>query len=106
MNNPDGNDTDIYEIGPMTVGDDFAATLRRRNGRYSLQVDNVSRNSSSTLEIAHPAFLDADKDLYAGLFDENTQSDHRETLTIREVKVTVWTTQPPSPTMAQTVTRN
>ena len=106
VNNPDGNDTDIYEIGLMTVGDDLRLTLRRRNGRYSLQVDNVSRNSSSTLEIAHPAFLDADKDLYAGLFGANTQSDHRETLTIREVKVTVWTTQPPSPTMAQTVTRN
>jgi hypothetical protein len=106
VNNADGNDADIYEIGLMTIGDDLRLTLRRRNGRYSLQVDNLTRNSSSTLEIAHPAFLDAEKDLHAGLFGANTQSDHRETLTIREVKVTVWTTQPQSPTMAQAGTPN
>ena len=59
VNNPDGNDTDIYEIGLMTTGDDLRLILRRVSGRYSLQVDNLTRNSSSTLEIAHPAFLDA-----------------------------------------------
>jgi hypothetical protein len=106
VSNPDGNDDEINEIGLMTTGDDLRLTLRRANGRYSLQVDNLTRNSSSTLEIAHPAFLDAENDLYAGLFGANTQSDHRETLTIREVKVTVWTTQPQSPTMAKTDTRN
>jgi ferric-dicitrate binding protein FerR (iron transport regulator) len=104
VSNPDGNDDDINEIGLMTTGDDLRLILRRVNGRYSLQVDNLTRNSSSTLEIAHPAFLDAEKDLYAGLFGANTQSDHRATLTIREVKVTVWTTQPQSPTIAQTGT--
>ncbi len=101
VSNPDGNDTDIYEIGLMTTGDDLRLTLRRLSGRYSLQVDNRTRNSSSTLEIAHPAFLDSEKEIYAGLFGANTQSDHRETLTIREVKVTVWTTQPQSPTITQ-----
>ena len=65
----------------------------------------MTRKSSSTLEIAHPAFLDGEKDLYAGLFGANTQSDHRETLTIREVKVTVWTTQPETPTIAQAGTK-
>jgi hypothetical protein len=101
VSNPDGNDAEIYEIGLMTTGDDLRLTLRRVNGRYSLEVDNLTRNSSSTLEIAHPAFLDAERDLYAGLFGANTQSDHRETLTIREVKVTVWTTQAQSPTIAK-----
>ena len=59
VNNRDGNDTDIYEVGLMTTGDDLRLTLRRIGGRYSLVVDNLTRKSSSTLEIAHPAFLDA-----------------------------------------------
>jgi hypothetical protein len=101
VNNVQGNDTDIYEIGLMTIGDDLRLTLRRVRGRYSLQVDNLTRKSSSTLEIAHPAFLDAEKDLHAGLFGANTQSDHRETLTIRKVEVTVWTTQPETSTITQ-----
>ena len=105
VNNPDGNDSDIYEVGLMTTGDDLRLTLRRIGGRYSLVVDNLTRNSSSTLEIAHPAFLDAENDLYVGLFGANTQSDLRKTLTIRELKVTVWTTQAESPTIAQTGTR-
>ena len=106
VNNPDGNDTDIYQIGLMTTGDDLRLTLRRAGGRYSLLVENLTRKSSSTLEIAQSAFLDAEKDLYAGLFGANTQSDHRETLTIREVEVTVWTTQPESPTIAPAGTKN
>jgi hypothetical protein len=106
VNNADGNDADIYEIGLMTTGEDLRLTLRRANGRYSLQVDNLTRHSSSTLEIVHPAFLDAEKDLYAGLFGANTQSDHRETLTIQKVSVTVWTTRPQIPTIVQTSTRN
>jgi hypothetical protein len=101
VNNRSGKDTDIDEIGLMTIGESLSLTLRRSSGRYSLQVDNLTRKSTSTLEIAHPAFLDTEKDLYAGIFGANTQSDHRETLTIRAVSVTVWTTQPESPTMAQ-----
>ena len=101
VNNQKGIDTDIYEVGLMTTGDDLRLKLRRQNGRYSLVVDNLTRNSSSTLEIAHPAFLDQEKDLYVGLFGANTQSDLRKTLTIREINVTVWTTQPQNPTMSQ-----
>ena len=106
VNNPDGNDTDIDEIGLITIGDDLRLTLRRVSGRYSLVLENLTRNSSSTLEIAHAAFLDDEKELHAGLFGANTQSDHRETLKIRELKVTVWTTKPQSPTMAQRATKN
>jgi hypothetical protein len=105
VNNTKGIDTDIYEVGLMTTGDDLRLTLRRLAGRYSLIVENLTRNSSSTLEIAHPAFLDRENDLYAGLFGANTQSDLRKTLTIRELKVTVWTTQADSPTLVQTSIR-
>jgi hypothetical protein len=101
VNNSKGIDNDIYEVGLMTTGDDLRLTLRRLGGRYSMLVENLTRNSASTLEIAHPAFLDAENDLYAGLFGANTQSDLRKTLTIREVKVTVWTTQMDNPTIVQ-----
>jgi len=105
VNNCKGIDNDIYEVGLMTTGDDLRLSLRRLGGRYSLVVDNLTRNSSSTLEIAHPAFLDHENDLYVGFFGANTQSDLRKTLTIREVKVTVWTTQADNPTLVQSGTR-
>jgi len=101
VNNSNGIDTDLYEVGLMTSGDDLRLTLRRIGGRYSLVVDNLTRKSSSTLTIAHPAFLDGDSDLYAGLFGANTQSDLCKTLTIREVRATVWTTLPDNPTIVQ-----
>ncbi len=85
----------------MTTGDDLRLTLRRLGGRYSLVVDNLTRNSSNTLEIAHPTYLDGVIDMHVGLFGANTQSDLRKTLTIRELKVTVWTTQSDNPTIAQ-----
>jgi hypothetical protein len=92
---------DICEIGLMTTGDDLRLTLRRLGGRFSLVVDNLTRNSSNTLEIAHPAFLDGVKDMHVGIFGANTQSDLRKTLTIRALQVTVWTTQADNPTIVQ-----
>ncbi|MGP0065741.1 MAG: FecR domain-containing protein, partial [Isosphaeraceae bacterium] len=100
VNNDGGRDSDIYEVGLTTSGEDLRLTLRRLNGKYSLVVDNLTRNSSSTLAIAHPKFLDGQAELYLGLFGANTQSDARKTLTIRELSVTVWTAQSGSPTMA------
>ena len=105
VNNEKGIDTDIYQVGLMTTGDDLRLTLRRIGGRYSLVGDNLTRNSSSTLEIPHPAFLDHENDFYVGLFGANTQSDLCKTLTIRELKVTVWTTQAENPTIVQSGTR-
>jgi hypothetical protein len=104
VNNCGGIDSDLYEVGLMTTGDDLRLTLRRAAGRYSLVVDNLTRRSSSTLAIAHPAFLDAEADLYVGLFGANTQSDLRKTLTVRELSVTVWTPKAAAPTMAGTET--
>jgi len=99
VNDHDGIDQDLYEVGLMTTGDDLRLSLCRKTGRYSLVVEDLTRKSSSTLNIAHPSFLDAEVDLYAGLFGANTQSEHSKTLTIREVKVTVWTIQSGDRTM-------
>jgi hypothetical protein len=101
VNNSLGVDHDIYEVGLMTTGDDLRLALRRVRGRYSLELDNLTQKSSSTLEIVQPAYLDDKKDLYAGLFGANTQSDFRRTLTIRDVKVTVWTTRAENPTIVE-----
>ncbi len=105
VDNSKGVNNDIYEVGLFKTGDDLRITLRRRAGRYSLAVLNLRENSSSTLEVAQPPFLDAEKDLYAGLFGANTQSDLRKTLTIRDLTVTVWTTQVENPTIAASTPR-
>ncbi len=99
VNNFGGRDSDLYEVGLTTSGDDLRLALRRVSGKYSLVVDNLTRKSSSTLAIAHPAFLDGKNDLYLGLFGANTQSDACKTLTIRDLSVTVWTAQSAPPTM-------
>jgi hypothetical protein len=104
VNNRDGIDSDINEVGLMNTGDDLRLTLRRISGRYSLVVDDLKRGSSSTLEIAHPAFLADETDLFVGVFGANTQSDLRKTLTIRDLSVTVWTAQASSSTMVSTKT--
>jgi hypothetical protein len=90
VNNFQGVDADLNLIGLMTTGDDLKLTLRRVRKRFSLIVENLTRGSSSTLTINHPAFLDDQADLYAGVFGANTQSDVSKTLTITELKVTLW----------------
>jgi hypothetical protein len=106
VNNRDGADSEYNAVGLMNTGDDLRLTLRRSSRRYSLVVDDLKRDTSSTLEIAQPAFLDDETDLFVGLFGANTQSDLRKTLTIREVSVTVWTPQASSPTIVHTETKN
>jgi hypothetical protein len=94
VNNDGGRDSDLYEVGLMSRGDDLRLTLRRTGGAYSLVVENLTQRNSGTLSIAHPAFLDGERDLYVGLFGANTQSDVRKTLTIRELAVKVWSSPP------------
>jgi hypothetical protein len=91
VNNNGGRDSDLYEVGLMSTGDDLRLTLRRTRGAYALIVENLTKHSSSTLAIAHPAFLDHERDLYVGIFGANPQSDVRKTLTIKEFDVKVWT---------------
>jgi hypothetical protein len=95
VNNKDGIDSDLYEVGLTSSGDDMRLTLRRVAGAYSLVVENLTRKSSSTLSIAHPMFLNGERDLYVGFFGANTQSDLRKTLTIKDFGVKVWTVTPP-----------
>jgi hypothetical protein len=92
VNNRGGVDSDLNEVGLMSTGDDLRLTLRRIGGRYSLFVENQT-GSSNTLTITHPAFLDTERDLYVGVFGANTQSNLSKTLTIQEVRATVWTSQ-------------
>jgi len=66
----------------------------RFGGLYSLVVENMTRGSSNTLTITHPAFLDQQQNLFAGLFGANTQSDVSKTLNIKEVKITIWAAKP------------
>jgi hypothetical protein len=93
VKNYGGIDSDTNEVGLMTTGDDMCLTLRRLSGKYLLVVENLTRGSSNTLTINHPAFLDTEKDLYAGIFGANTQSDVSRTLTVKELSVTLWTRQ-------------
>src|SRR5207253_641779 len=60
VNNSGGRDSDLYEVGLMTTGDDLRLTLRRLGGRFSMVVENLTRRSSGTLAIAHPDFLDGE----------------------------------------------
>ena len=95
VNNDGGIDKDVHEVGLTNTGDHLRFTLQRDKGRYSLLAENLTRQSSSRLAIAHPAFLDAERDLHVGIFGANTQSDVRKTLTIKELGVTVFTESPP-----------
>lgn len=97
VNNDGGKDSDLYEVGLVTTGDDLKITLRRIGGRYSLVVENLTKHRSSTLAIAHPAFLDGERGLHVGLFGANAQSDVRKTLTIKQFDVKVWTVSPAKP---------
>ena len=94
VNNEGGKDKDLHEVGLTNTGDHLRFTLQRDHGRYSLLVENLTRESSSRLAIAHPAYLDAERDLYVGIFGANTQSDVRKTLKIKEVGVTVFIESP------------
>ena len=91
VNNDNGRDQDIHEVGLTNTGDHLRFTLQREKGRYSLLAENLTRQSSSRLAIAHPAFLDTERDFYVGIFGANTQSDVRKTLTIKELGITVFT---------------
>lgn len=91
VNNNGGDDSNLYEVGLINTGDDLRLTMRRVAGKYSLVVENLTKHSSSTLRIEHPAFLDGLSDLQVGFFGANAQSDVRKTLIIKEFSAKVWT---------------
>jgi hypothetical protein len=94
VNNDQGSDIGLNEVGLLTPGTDLRLTLKRTGGRYALTVENLTDGSASTLTIRHPKFLDDERDLFVGLFGANTQSAVRKTLLIKEFSVTVWTVAP------------
>jgi hypothetical protein len=94
VNDYGGRDSDLHMVGLSSTGDDLRLTLRRTAGNYTLTVTNETTGGSTTLATRHPDFLDAEPDLYVGLFGANTQSEVRKTLVIKEVQVTVWTASP------------
>jgi len=99
-NNNGGRDDNSHFLGLFAMGDDLRIKLKRTAGKYALTVENLTTGSSSTLAIKHPAFLDAENDLYVGLFGANTRSNARRTLIIKEFKVTVWTNRTNSSVVA------
>jgi hypothetical protein len=95
VNNKDGCDTpDICKVGLLSTGTDLRLTLERTRGKYALTVENLTSGSTSTLTIRHPDFLDAENDLYVGLFGANTQSEVRRTLTFKDFQAAVWAVAP------------
>jgi hypothetical protein len=91
VNNNGGLDSDAMFIGVIPTGANVQFTLRRERGKYAMSIESLTTGASSTLSIAHPAFLDNEKDLYVGLFAANTGSNITRTLVLKELKVTVWT---------------
>jgi hypothetical protein len=92
VNNDKGCDTpDINKVGLLSTGTDLRLTFKRIGGKYSLTVENLTEGSTSALTIRHPDFMDAENDLYVGLFGANTQSEIRKTLVFKDFQVTVWT---------------
>jgi hypothetical protein len=95
VNNDKGVDTsDINKVGLLSTGTDLRLRFKRIGGKYSLTVENLTEGSTSTLTIRHPDFMDAEKDLYVGLFGANTQSEVRKTLIFKDFQATVWTVAP------------
>jgi hypothetical protein len=95
VDNRDGCDKNIAKVGLLATRTDLRLTLKRTAGKYALTVDNLTEGSSSTLTIRHPEFLDAEADLYVGLFGANTQSNVRRELVFEKFEVTVWAAPAP-----------
>jgi hypothetical protein len=92
VNNDKGCDTpDINKVGLLSTGTDLRLTFRRIGGKYSLTVENLTEGSTTTLTIRHPDFMDAENDIYVGLFGANTQSEIRKTLIFKDFQATVMT---------------
>lgn len=97
VTNRDGKDSPPHKVGLLETGSDLRMTLRRAAGKYTLTVENLTTGEESTLTPrGHPAFLDPARDLYAGVFGANTQSEVRRTLVIQDFRATVWTVTPPA----------
>ena len=93
VNNSGGKDRDGNKIGYIYAGSNIELTFRRIENRYSLRVTNLDDETSNTLEIRHPEFLDGLPDLQVGLFAANPFSSKHETIAVDQFSVTVWNEQ-------------
>jgi hypothetical protein len=94
VNNADGKDSDLYEVGLLSPGNDLRLTLRRISGKYTLSVENLSTGGASTLAIRHPDYLDLQPELYVGLFAAEPRSDVGRKLVVKEFQAAVWVAAP------------
>jgi hypothetical protein len=94
VNNFGGKDTDSVFVGLSSTGDDLRVILKRTAGRYAMTVENRTRGSTITLTTKQPTYLDGEADLQVGVFGANTQSNESKTLAVREVRATIWQTEP------------
>jgi len=94
VENNGGSDSNLYEVGLVSIGDNLRLTLQRVQGKFSLMVENRTTGLTSTLAIAHPEFLDGEQDVYVGLFGATPWRDKPRILFISEFRVTVWTRSP------------
>ncbi|HVK09582.1 MAG TPA: FecR domain-containing protein, partial [Gemmataceae bacterium] len=94
VNNPDGWDVDLHEVGLLGPGTDVRLTLRRLAGKYTLTVEDLTGGGASTLAIRHPDYLDREPDLYVGLFAAEPRSDVGQRLLVKELRATVWVPAP------------
>jgi ferric-dicitrate binding protein FerR (iron transport regulator) len=99
VNNANGIDTNLHQVGLYATGADLRLTLERKGGKFALTVANLTDGSSSTLHIGRTSYLDRERDLYVGLFGANPQSKVSRTLLFSEFRVTVWTALPAAPAM-------
>jgi hypothetical protein len=98
VTNADGTDTGRRDIGVLADGTDLRLTLRRVGGKFSLTIEKSTDGFATVLTPLRPtAFLDAETDLYVGVFGANAQGKLQGTLVVKELKATVWAVAPPAP---------
>lgn len=90
VNNFKGRDYDPYFVGIDSAGDDLRMTLERRNGKYSMSVENLTANNTTTLQVKHPQYLDDEEDLFVGLYGATPRDRDSGTIIIKEFRVTVF----------------
>jgi ferric-dicitrate binding protein FerR (iron transport regulator) len=91
VRNQAGNDAPPHFVGLAASGDDLRLTLRREGKLYSLTVENLTTNHSTSLTMPQPVSLEGERDLCVGFFGANTQSELRRTIVLKEFRATVWT---------------
>jgi hypothetical protein len=92
--NPAGNDINRQDVGVLADGTDLRLTLRRVGGKFSLTIEKLTDGFASTLTARETEFLDAETDLYVGVFGANAQGKVQGTLAVKEFQATVWTVGP------------